>query len=91
MNKKIFKALFIISFIPYVILLLISLYYAFFGYDVYTLILPVYVKTIYGVEAFLETLTVNVLTLFYIPIIPILLIYQIAYIIYLIIKKVKEV
>jgi len=81
--KKIFKTIFMLSFLVYAILIFISLYYAIFGYDVYTLILPTYVKTIYGIDAFVETLTINVLTLTFIPVLPIILIYQLIYLIYL--------
>ena len=53
-KSKIFRIIFILSFVPYIVLLLISIYYAINGYDVYTWILPVYKGTIYGWEAFKE-------------------------------------
>ena len=82
MNKnKVFKIVFYISFITYIVLLLISIYHAINGYDVYTWILPEYVKTIYGMEAFLESLIWNGLRLCYIPLLPICLILQIIYLI----------
>lgn len=84
---KISRIIFIISFVPYIILILISLYYAIFGYDVYTWILPVYKGTIYGFDAFRETLLWNLIILCYIPILPILLIYQLIYFVRYLIKK----
>lgn len=90
MKNKILKLLFKISFLPYIILILISLYYAIFGYDVYTWILPTYVKTIYGIEAFINTITWNFLGLCIIPIIPIIALYQIIYILLFIIRKNKQ-
>lgn len=89
-KKRIYKILFIVSFLPYIILLAISLYHAIFGYDVYTLILPTYVKTIYGIEAFVSTLFWNALALCFIPIIPICLLYQIIILVKYIIKKIKD-
>ena len=90
MKNKILKLLFKISFLPYIILILISLYYAILGYDVYTWILPTYVRTIYGIEAFIETLTWNFLVLCFIPIIPIVALFQIIYIVLFIIRKIKK-
>ena len=90
MKSKVFKLIFKISFLPYIILILISLYYAIFGYDVYTWILPTYVKTIYGIEAFINTITWNFLDLCIIPIIPIIALYQIIYILLFIIRKNKQ-
>lgn len=90
MENKTFKLIFKISFLLYIILILISLYYAIFGYDVYTWILPTYVRTIYGIEAFLETITWNFLRLCIIPVIPIVALYQVIYIILFIMKKIKQ-
>ncbi len=89
-KEKINKILLIISFLPYVLLILISLYHSVFGYDVYTLILPTYVKTIYGMEAFLSTLSWNALLLCFIPILPICLLYQIINLTIYIINKIKH-
>ncbi len=77
--KKILSIIFIISFIPYIILLGYGIYSAIFGYDVYTWILPTYVETIYGLDAFLEAVTVLGLSLIFIPVIPICIIYDIIY------------
>ncbi len=79
--KRIFSVIFIISFIPYIILIGYGIYSAIFGYDVYTWILPTYVGTLYGLDAFLEAVTVLGLSLFFIPIIPICAIYEIIYLI----------
>ena len=86
-RKKIAKIIFILSFLPYIILILISLYHAVYGYDVYTLIKPQYVRTIYGIEAFGESLVWNALVLCVIPVLPIVFIYQITYIIINVIIK----
>ena len=87
---KLKKIILFITFIPYLYILSLSIYHAIFGYDVYTLILPVYVKTIYGIEAFREVFIINLLGLTFIPIIPICLIYQIVYLIIFIVKKYKK-
>jgi hypothetical protein len=89
-KEKIYKILLVISFLPYVLLILISLYHSIFGYDVYTLILPTYVKTIYGMEAFISTLSWNALLLCFLPILPICLLYQIIYLTTCIINKIKH-
>ena len=89
-KKKIAKIIFILSFLLYIILILISLYHAIFGYDVYTLIKPKYVRTVYGIEAFGETLLWNALVLCVIPVLPIVLIYQVTYIIIKLLKRNKK-
>ncbi|MBO5141666.1 MAG: hypothetical protein J6C46_01475 [Clostridia bacterium] len=89
-KNKVFKIVFFISLIPFIIIVLISLYHAIFGYDVYTWIIPTYVKTVYGFEAFLESLIWLGLTLIYIPVLPICLIIQIIYLINYIIRKIKD-
>ena len=89
MNKnKIFKVIFILSFLPYIILALISLYYAIFGYDVYTWIKPVYTRTIYGMDAFFNSLIWNLLS--WIPILILVIIYQIIYTIIIVVKRIKK-
>lgn len=82
-----FKVFLYISFIPYIVLLLIAIYHAVFGHDVYTLILPQYVKTIYGMEAFCEVLFLNTLILCYYPVLPICFLYQIIYGICCVVRK----
>ena len=83
MFKKILRIFFGFSFIPYLFLLSYSLYYAVFGYDVYTMILPQYVRTIYGWEAFSEVFLWTAIGLSFIPVLPICIIYQILYLILL--------
>ena len=61
-KKKIFKVLFFISFLPYIILILISIYHAILGYDIYTWINHQYIETIYGIDALTETLFWNGIT-----------------------------
>lgn len=79
MKNKVLKIILYISFVPYIALLLMAIYHAIFGYDVYTWILPEYVRTIYGIEAFLESFIWNFLRLWYIPVLPLCLAYQIIY------------
>lgn len=82
MNKrKILSIILWLSFVPYLFLVGYSLYHAIFGYDVYTMILPQYVRTIYGWEAFLEVFVWTGLALLFIPVIPICFLYQIIYLI----------
>lgn len=88
--KKIPFIILLISFIPYAVLLGYGLYSAIFGYDVYTLILPTYVETLYGLDAFLEAVTVLGLTLLFFPVLPICAFYQILYIVVKIILKLKN-
>lgn len=87
-NRKIYKIIFICSFIPFIILLLIATYHAIFGYDVYTMILPTYRGTIYGIDAFRQSLVWNVIAMCFIPILPLMVLYQLIFIIrYIFIKK----
>lgn len=83
MKKKVVKGLFIISFLPFVFLIIFALYNAIVGYDVYTMILPTYVKTIYGIEAFKEVLFWYGLSFIIIPVLPVCFIYQVVYSVYL--------
>ena len=85
-KNKIFKVLFIISFLPYVVLILISIYYSIFGYNSGLMFSS---PIIYGIEAFGQSLFWNSLTLCFIPILPIVLIYQIVYVIIKVVKKNK--
>lgn len=88
MNKrKILSIILWLSFIPYLFLIGYSLYHAIFGYDVYTMILPQYVRTIYGWDAFSEVFLWTALGLIFIPVIPICLLYQIIYFIIKFIHK----
>lgn len=88
--NKVFKVIFWLSFLPYVILLLISIFCAIVGYDEYTWILPVYKGTIYGWEAFSNTLIMNSIKCCVIPILPTVVIYQIVYILINKRKKYKK-
>lgn len=78
-KMKIFRILLWLSFIPFIFLILYSLYHAIFGYDVYTWILPVYLRTIYGWDAFFEVFLWTAIAMCVIPILPICFIYQIIY------------
>ena len=88
-KRKIFKTIFILSFLPYIILVLISSYYAIFGNDIYAF-MGGYIRTDYGMKAFLDTLTWNCLILTFIPVLPIIAIYQIIFIIIYVINKFKN-
>lgn len=87
MKKKIFKTILIISLLPYILIMIHALYCSIFGYDVYTWILPTYVRTIYGMEAFLEILVWDALACTFIPVLPICFIYQVVYIVTKLIKR----
>ena len=88
-KRKISKTIFILSFLPYIILVLISLYHAIFGQDIYGF-LGGYIRTVYGMEAFLNTLVWNSLGLCFIPVLPIIAIYQIIYVINKFKNKLKK-
>ena len=82
MNKnKIFKIIFLISFLPYIILLLLSIYSAIFGHDTYTWLERQYIETLYGIEAFKETIIWCGLGMCMVPILPTAVIIQIIYIV----------
>lgn len=80
-KKKILRIVLWLSFMPYLFLIVYSIYYALFGYEVYTMILPQYVRTVYGWDAFVEVFVWTGLTLCIIPILPICFLYQIIYLI----------
>ena len=88
-KKRISKIIFILSFLPYIVLILISLYYAIFGHDVYAF-LGGYIRTDYGMTAFLDTLIWNVLSLCFIPVLPVIATYQIIFIIIHLIRYIKN-
>ncbi|GAE90177.1 hypothetical protein [Acetivibrio straminisolvens] len=90
-KQKILKIGLITSFLPYAYLLLKALYHTIWGYDVYTWIKPYYVKTVYGLEAFLEVLVWDSIILCIVPVLPLCFLYQLIYLIaYLIKKRRKE-
>ena len=97
MKKKIAKILFIVSFLPYIIIVLISLYAAISGNDVYgagflddsfKYTNGAYIRTEYGMAVFLIYLK-DLIYIFssWISILPVVVGYQI---IYIIMKKVKK-
>ncbi|MDF2513371.1 MAG: hypothetical protein K0S04_3237 [Herbinix sp.] len=90
-NKmKVFRIIFWLSFAPLLFLICYSAYHAIFGYDVYTLILPQYVKTIFGWDAFYRVFVWTAIALTFIPILPICLLYQVIYGIVFLVKKIKS-
>ena len=90
-KKKLLKIVLWLSFVPYLFLIGYSLYKAIFGHNVYTLILPQYLRTTYGWEAFLEVFVWNGIALCVIPVLPICFLYQIIYLIYSIIILILKV
>ncbi len=88
--KKIPFIILLISFIPYIAILGFGLYSAIFGYDVYTWILPTYVETLYGLDAFLEAVTVLSLVLSFYLVLPLCLLYQLGFAAVKIILKLKN-
>ncbi len=78
-KKKILRIVLCLSFIPYLFLIVYSLYHAIYGYDLNTWILPQYIRTIYGWDAFSEVFIWTALVLCVVPILPICLLYQIIY------------
>lgn len=97
MKKKIAKILFIASFLPYIIIVLLSLYIAIVGNDVYEkgfiddsfrYISGPYIRTEYGMTVFLDYLK-GFIVIFgiWIPILPVVVIYQIIYLIMKVVKK----
>ena len=88
-KKKIFKIIFIISFLPYILLMLLAIDAAIYGYDIYTWFGNQYIRTIYGVEAFKEIVIWVGLSMCAIPVLPTALIIQIIYIVLYIKNKRK--
>jgi hypothetical protein len=89
-KRKILRIVLALSFTPYIFLIVYSLYYAIFGYDVYTLILPQYLRTVYGWDAFSEVFLWTGLSLSAIPIIPVCFLYQTIYFIRYLIKVIRS-
>ena len=89
-RKRIFKILLLISLLPYVFLVLYSLYNAIFGYKSYTWILPHYLGTIYGWDAFLQVFILTGFVMLFTPIIPVCLSYQLIYLAQYLIRKIRN-
>lgn len=78
MKKKLEKIIFILSFLPYILILLISLYVAIFGDNVYTISGEKY--GVFGLDVFLNWLTELIYVYcVWIPILPVVAIYQVIY------------
>ncbi len=84
---KTLRIIFWLSLFPYLFLMGYSLYHAIFGYDMYTLILPQYLRTIYGWDAFYQAFIWTVMAFCIIPVLPVCLLYQVIYIILCICKR----
>ena len=80
-KRKIFKIIFLISFLPYILLILLAIHSAIYGHNIYTWFGNQYIQTIYGMEAFKEIIIWGVLAMCAIPILPIVLIIQIIYLV----------
>ena len=78
-----------VSFLPYIVGVIIGMVYAFVGYDIMT-VTGVYVRTIYGFDALREVITLYGLGLTFIPIIPVCFIYQLVYFLWWLIKYLKN-
>lgn len=78
-----------VSFLPYIVGVIIGMIYAFVGYDIMT-VTGVYVRTIYGFDALREVITLYGLGLTFIPIIPVCFIYQLVYFLWWLIKYLKN-
>lgn len=78
-----------VSFLPYIVGVIIGMVYAFVGYDIMT-VTGVYVRTIYGFDALREVITLYGLGLTFIPIIPVCFIYQLVYFLWWLIKCLKN-
>lgn len=84
MKSKIAKGIFYLSFIPYILLLLLSIYSAFEGFTFLF-------STSYGIEAFFETFIFVGAIFCIIPVFPVCICYEIGYGIYQLKKRKGEV
>lgn len=82
LNKvKVLRILFKLSFLPYVLVLLLAIYSSIFGF---TFIF----STCYGLEAFYNSLVLyGIIGCIYFPIFPIVFIYEIFYLIWIRVRK----
>ncbi len=85
--KIILKVILIITFVTSAIIIGYNLYIFIFGYDVYTWILPTYVRTDYGFDAIGADLANIVI---YLPMLALNTIFQITYLIVSKIRKKKQ-
>lgn len=94
MNKnkiRVSKIIFIISFIPYIIMILFSLYFAISGEEIYTFMRQEYIRTDYGIPVFIRSMSMLIyIGTFIVPILPILIVYQIVFILNVIIRKKRK-
>lgn len=81
-NKiKILRILFKLSFLPYILLLLLAIYSSIFGF---TFIFSTY----YGLEAFYNSLVLyGIIGCIYFPVFPIAFVYEIFYLIWVRVRK----
>lgn len=80
-KENILRILFLLSFLPYIYLLLKASYHAVYGYVLSTWIKSAYIRTIYGWEAFRTVIFWHGLGLTLLPVLPSCLIYQFFYLI----------
>lgn len=87
-KKNVYKIVFILSFIPYIIMILFSLYFAIYGEEIYTFMRQEYIRTDYRIPVFIKSMSMLIyIGTFKVPIVPILIVYQIVYILNVIIRK----
>lgn len=56
-KKRVSRVIFIIFFIPYMIMILFALYFAIHGDKVYTFVTHEYIRTDYGISVFIRLMT----------------------------------
>lgn len=82
-KEKILRVLFKLSFLPYILLLLLAIYNAIFG-------CTVILSTYYGLEAFNSTIALlGFAGCTYFPIFPIVFLYEVFYLIWIKVRKNK--
>ncbi len=77
--KKTSKILFWLCFLPYAFILVNGIYHAIVGYENRAFVTGDIISTYYGMDAFLESVTVSYLFLLYFGIIPACAVYQVVY------------
>ena len=78
-KEKVLKTLFILSFIPYILIIIYGVYGFIFGGN--RICIDTCSPSVYGVEAFLDNVFIGGLTLTIYGVIPISIVYEILFII----------
>ena len=87
-KDKILKILFIISFIPYILIILYGVHGAIFGE--HAICIDTCPPKVYGLDAFMDNIFLGILALTVYGVIPVIVIYEIFYIFYYIYKRRKQ-